>query len=364
MSETYIQEPIGDRTDVDPRSNSSTGPQEATGWTRVTDAEKARATGTQVNNAPGNNTPGNNTPGNNKERMDQKNMNNEPSTYRSSNVGNAGTGTVTRFPNMLYRHPTQKVVGGVCGGLADFLGWDPVLVRILWVVATIATGGGGFLAYAALWAMLPVGTVSGGQERPPAIELNDRNLRMAAYLLMGLGILWFLSNVGILPWMWNGFWSVVGLFFWPALLIGAGFMLLNRNNSVDWRTNLRANLHDASDRVRSTFNSRTPNSGEVRSGLKSIRQRIPFQRSQQDRILMGICGGIGQRFGIEPNLVRLIWAAFSIGSVGTGVLLYIAIGLLVPEENGAQGQYTTGGYEDSQDVPVVDGNTASGNTVL
>lgn len=342
MSEEYVQQPIGDGAGTSEKAS----PQEQNGWTRVTDSGDTQANYEQ-------------------KRTDTETMNNEPNSGTSNNGGTGSTGTVTRTPNMLYRHPSQKVVGGVCGGLADFLGWDPVLVRILWVVATVATSGGGFLAYAALWVMLPVGTVSGGQERPPAIEMNDRNLRTAAYLLIGLGALWFLSNIGILPWMWNGFWSVVGLLFWPALLIGAGFLLLNRNGSVDWRSNLR----DASDRVRSTFSNRAPSNGEVKSGLNSARQRIPFKRSQNDRILMGVCGGIGQRFGIEPNLVRLIWAAFSIGSVGTGALLYLALGLLVPEENGVtghsnNGSSNNGSQEDSQDVPVVDGNTTSSNTVL
>ena len=49
----------------------------------------------------------------------------------------------TTKPFTLYRHPTDKLVGGVCGGFAEYLGWDPVLVRILWLVATVATGGGG-----------------------------------------------------------------------------------------------------------------------------------------------------------------------------------------------------------------------------
>ena len=73
---------------------------------------------------------------------------------------------------MLFRHPTHKLLGGVCGGLADFIGWDPALVRILWVVVTMATGGGGILAYLALWILLPVGTTTDGQQSPPALELN------------------------------------------------------------------------------------------------------------------------------------------------------------------------------------------------
>ena len=45
------------------------------------------------------------------------------------------------------------------------------------------TAHGGFLAYLALWVLLPVGTVAGGQVRPAAIELNERNLGLAAKAL-------------------------------------------------------------------------------------------------------------------------------------------------------------------------------------
>ncbi len=47
---------------------------------------------------------------------------------------------------------------------------------------------------------------------------------------------------------------------------------------------------------------------------------------------MGVCGGIGQKIGIDANLVRLVWAAFSIGSIGMGVLIYVLVGLFLPEE--------------------------------
>lgn len=266
------------------------------------------------------------------------------------NVENIESNGKKRLSNMLYRHPRNKAVGGVCGGLADFLGWDPVLVRILWVVATVASGGGGFLAYGALWLLLPVGTVSEGQERPAAIELNERNLGMAAVLLISFGILWLLSNLGILPWLWNGVWSVVGLLFWPALLIGAGMLLLNRNGDRDWR----GAFNNASNRVRTSFSSHQPTRGNVRSTLHSMRQRFPLRRSQSNRMLMGVCGGIGAKLGIDANLVRLIWAAFSIGSLGTGVVLYVAAGLFMLDEN-AVADY----HEDAPEVRVVDSTVNS-----
>lgn len=54
-------------------------------------------------------------------------------------------------------------------------------------------------------------------------------------------------------------------------------------------------------------------------------------RSRSNRMLTGVCGGIGEYFGIDPTLVRIIWvAACLIG--GLALLLYIACALIVPEE--------------------------------
>lgn len=245
----------------------------------------------------------------------------------------------------LYRHPTDKMLGGVCGGLAEYLHWDATLVRILWVVATISTGGGGFLAYLALWVLLPVGTVQNGQTRPAAIELNERSLNVAAKVLIALGGLLLLSNLGVLPSLWSGFWTVMNLLFWPALLIGIGYLLLRGTGAAG---NLRINLNGWSKGK----GMHVPSSDEIKGGLRDMRQQFPLKRSRRDRMFMGVCGGIGQKLGFDANLVRLIWAAFSIGSIGMGVLIYILFGLLLPEE--APVQLPTNGV-DAQDVQVIDG---------
>ena len=70
-------------------------------------------------------------------------------------------------------------------------------------------------------------------------------------------------------------------------------------------------------------------------------------------MLLGVCGGIGQRLGIDSNLVRLIWAAFSIGSIGMGVLIYVAVGLFLPEEDESDLPVRK---EEPQDVTIVDGS--------
>ncbi len=50
----------------------------------------------------------------------------------------------------------DAVLGGVCGGLAEWLGWDPTLVRILYVLVSIFSAAfPGMLVYLILWIVMP-----------------------------------------------------------------------------------------------------------------------------------------------------------------------------------------------------------------
>ena len=48
-----------------------------------------------------------------------------------------------------------------------------------------------------------------------------------------------------------------------------------------------------------------------------------------NRMICGVCAGIAEYLGIDPTVVRLIWAA--LGLTGTGILLYIIAALVMPE---------------------------------
>ena len=54
----------------------------------------------------------------------------------------------------LYRSRNNRMLGGVCFGLADYLNIDPTIVRIAWVLFT-ALGGAGLLAYIICWIIIP-----------------------------------------------------------------------------------------------------------------------------------------------------------------------------------------------------------------
>ncbi len=48
----------------------------------------------------------------------------------------------------------NRILGGVCGGIAEYFGWDPTLVRVLWVLISLAWGTG-IVLYIILWIIMP-----------------------------------------------------------------------------------------------------------------------------------------------------------------------------------------------------------------
>jgi phage shock protein C len=56
----------------------------------------------------------------------------------------------------LRRSRRHRILAGVCGGLAEWLGWDPTIVRVLYVVVSVASAAfPGMLVYLVLWIVMP-----------------------------------------------------------------------------------------------------------------------------------------------------------------------------------------------------------------
>lgn len=66
--------------------------------------------------------------------------------------------------------------------------------------------------------------------------------------------------------------------------------------------------------------------------------RIPFlsmkrlNRPHQGRVLGGVCAGIGVHLDVDPTVIRLVWAALTLISFGTGIIVYIIAWVLISEE--------------------------------
>lgn len=56
-----------------------------------------------------------------------------------------------------------------------------------------------------------------------------------------------------------------------------------------------------------------------------------LRRSRSDRMIAGVCGGVGEYMGVAPNLVRIVAVLLAVFG-GSGVIIYLLGWLLIPEE--------------------------------
>lgn len=113
-------------------------------------------------------------------------------------------------PRPLRRSRDDRVIGGVCGGLGRYLGVDPVLLRIAFVILAIA-GGGGIVVYLVAWALIPAERDGEdlGSARPAQAD--------ATRLIVG-GVLIAVGTILLL----NLSLPRLGRYFWPLALIAVG----------------------------------------------------------------------------------------------------------------------------------------------
>ena len=55
-------------------------------------------------------------------------------------------------------------------------------------------------------------------------------------------------------------------------------------------------------------------------------------RSDENKMLAGVCGGIAEYFGVNPTLIRLAWVVFSLLG-GSGLLAYILAAIIIPRDD-------------------------------
>jgi phage shock protein C len=145
----------------------------------------------------------------------------------------------------LYRSRTDRFLGGVCGGLGKYLGIDPTIVRLIFLLL-LFTQGFGVLIYFILWILLPVEggteTASGnvGDRLTEGMKGVGEDIRQVAQTphpqagfwfgagLIVLGVVLFAERVAEmlgLEWLtvWVN-WSTL----WPVLLIAVGVALIIR----------------------------------------------------------------------------------------------------------------------------------------
>jgi phage shock protein PspC (stress-responsive transcriptional regulator) len=115
------------------------------------------------------------------------------------------TAQATAEPRRLYRSKSDRVIAGVCGGLARYLNIDAVIVRVV-AVALVFAGGAGLLLYAAAFLLVP----NEGEGGEPS------GLRRRVYVIAGVVVL-VCALGALLPfhwgWGWGDGWNLLPLGF-------------------------------------------------------------------------------------------------------------------------------------------------------
>jgi phage shock protein C len=218
----------------------------------------------------------------------------------------------------LYRSTTDRAVAGVAGGLGEFFGVDPGVVRVVWLIASLLTLGIALLVYGLLAWILP--------KEPPeyaAIKitphgdlwprLKSNPIVLWGALLLVVGALLLAGNLGLLPWRIDALWRSLTSVLAPALLIGLGLylVLVFLGRAPDLRRMARAG-----------------------GDLRRAGAGLPLRRSRFDRQLAGVCGGIAAYFDIDSLVVRMAWVLFTVVTGGVvGIALYVIAALVVPLED-------------------------------
>ena len=208
----------------------------------------------------------------------------------------------------LYKSQRDRMIGGVCGGISEYLNVDSTFIRIIFVLMGLF-GGSGIIIYIAGLIIIPEGTTT---EQSNIRIKGKSNTAFWGVLLIILGIFFLVPDFGAFRmhnmWMWHGLWRIM----LPLMVIALGAWLL---------------LRPSDNRLTSTKSI-----GEKSEKEEESIDKIRLTRSIQDRKISGVCGGLGNYFNIDSTIIRILWIVATIGSFGFGILAYIIMMIALPED--------------------------------
>lgn len=136
----------------------------------------------------------------------------------------------------LYRSKRNKMLGGVCGGIAEYFNIDPTIIRLVWVFLAIVTssaGGAFVLVYVIAWIVMPYaprGSEDEALDLPAEVNTEHRNRNLAVIIGAGFiiygGIKLFERIFGKFDISFNPFRLFSYPFFWPVALVAAGLVII------------------------------------------------------------------------------------------------------------------------------------------
>ncbi|UCE05955.1 MAG: PspC domain-containing protein, partial [bacterium] len=185
-------------------------------------------------------------------------------------------------PKKLYRSKVDRIIGGVCGGFAEYFNIDATIIRVLWLVILFLTG---------IWIGLVIYLVCliVMKDNPEQSFADKKPQSTALYwgialVLLGLVLIsnrwdwdWFYYRPFhfpiFRPWFfgWDRFWPVLIILFGVFYLI----YVLRKNKQSE--------------------------TSENRTEAKQLPGRL--FRARDDKIIGGVCGGLAKNLNVDPVIV-------------------------------------------------------------
>lgn len=211
-------------------------------------------------------------------------------------------------PRKLYKSRKDKMIDGVCSGVAEYFQIDVAIIRVLWMVAAFLNGVG-IAAYILAMIFIPVNPDHRDLKEDDIKKTNPALIWGSALIIVGLML--FFNNWHGFHWNHFPYWHSLTWWhmpwdFWPIALILLGVLYIVHVLTKDKREAKESAMQQETKRLK---------------------------RSQKDRILAGICGGLGQYLHVDPVIVRIGLAILALmTSVFALLLIYAALIFILPKD--------------------------------
>ncbi len=228
----------------------------------------------------------------------------------------------------LTKSRTDRMIDGVCGGVAAYFGIDPTLVRVAWVLITLL-GGSGIILYIAAMILMPKAPVveAAATPDPPVPGSARSNTRFWGIILIVIGGFWMMGNLDLHfwhNWWWLSFGTVV-----PVMLILAGVAFLFGGR--DYVSAAPASAAPVADAVPGT--TPAPDGTPVSDAPPaSATAQARLTRSRTEKKIAGVCGGLALWLRIDPVFIRLAFVMAGVASFGFMLLIYLLLAIALPVE--------------------------------
>ena len=209
----------------------------------------------------------------------------------------------------LYKSSTDKMIGGVCGGLGEYFNMDPTVLRIAWVgisLLTLPIGPAGIfiggLAYLASYLIIPQNPEEAGLVETETLSMDDEEPEAPLRDIQ--------SN--------NMVWGIV--------LVLLALVVLTNSNFISWGLPIAIlPVVIIGGLIYGVIKYR-PQLMDVIKGLTHRR----LYRLVPEKKVFGVCAGLSDSFNVDPTLMRLGWFFAFLLSGGSVLPIYLVMAYVMP----------------------------------